>query len=244
MDESTGDRYAYVDGGGTAPRPADPSLVTTEGVAHSFVGWTAVAPEGWTFVNGNNTVDLAAFNASYRFDFDTPIDGPTTLVRRVGPRCDHGDAPKDRPGRCTAPAGAEFTLRRIQTEVMAGDGGYIFVPPVVDGEGNYPMDPNFPTRAVSTGEGGGGVFADLPAGYYLLTESQAPEGYNGIPQSVVLFLPYGDGEPGLYGSPTAQVNGAADEAGNLTVTVANTLRVQRYHHRAGQPHPLLYASGT
>lgn len=53
------------------------------------------------------------------------------------------------------------------------------------------MDPNFPARAVSTGEGGGGAFADLPAGYYLLTESQAPEGYNGIPQSVVLFLPYG-----------------------------------------------------
>ena len=123
----------------------------------------------------------------------------------------------------TAPtplAGTEFTLERLQAVVTGRlQSGYTYEL-TTDGEGNYLADGTFPTRSVTTDDAGGGSFENLPAGYYRLTERQAPAGYQGLEDEVILYAPYGS-QPELY-DPTGHPNvaGQAND-GDLTVTVRN-----------------------
>ena len=214
-----GNWYAYVDSGERAPQPADPSLVTEGGVAYAFVGWTATHPNEWTFVDEDKRVDLTTFDSTYRYDFTKPVTGPVTLYAVWDPDVTGVDLRKVN-GAGETLAGAEFTLQRVQSAVTAdGNGGYTFTQPVPEENGSYPLDGSFPLRTVTTGENGLGDFGDLPAGYYLLTETTPPTGCNGLSAPVLLFLPYGDGTPQVVGT-VPNVSGAGTEDG-LAVTVTN-----------------------
>ena len=119
-------------------------------------------------------------------------------------------------------AGASFTLERIQASVSAEDGGYTFTLPGQNPDGTWPLDASFPARSVTTDDTGGGAFENLPAGYYLLTETAAPEGYLALEGAAVLHLPYGEGTPEVVEAyRPAQVAGEPSDNG-LTVTVTNT----------------------
>ena len=216
------DWFAYVDLGGAAPRPADPSLVQS-GTAYAFVGWTATDPDGAGFIGPDGRVDLDEFNSAYCYSFTEPVDGPLRLYAVWDPDVTGVELYKT-DGGGTPLAGASFTLERVLTTVTAEDGGYTFDLPSPDAGGSWPIDPDFPARSLTTGGDGGGRFENLPAGYYLLTETQAPEGYGGLEGPALLFLPYGDGEPELA-LPADNVAGAA-EGGDLALTVVNVARYQ------------------
>ena len=75
---------------------------------------------------------------------------------------------------------------------------------------------------MTTDDTGGGAFENLPAGYYLLTETAAPAGYLPLDSAAVLHLPYGEGEPEVVEAyRPAKVTGTASDNG-LTVTATNT----------------------
>ena len=215
---------AYVDNGDPAPQPADPSLVTAEDVAYAFVGWTATKPgsDEWKqFVGADDRVDLDTFNNRFRYTFTDPVTGPLTLYAVWDP--DVTDVTLKKVNGGGEPlAGAFFTLERIQAEVTRQeDGGYTFTLPDQT-DGSWPLDASFPARSVTTDDTGGGAFENLPAGYYLLTETEAPEGYLELESAAVLHLPYGEGEPEVVETyRPAKVTGTASDNG-LTVTVTNT----------------------
>ena len=216
---------AYVDNGDTAPRPADPSLVTADGIAYAFVGWTATDPDSaeWDqFVGADGRVDLDTFDDRFRYTFTEPVTGPVTLYAVWDP--DVTDVTLEKVNGSGEPlAGASFTLERIQASVSAEGGGYTFTLPNKNEDGSWPLDASFPARSVTTDGNGGGAFENLPAGYYLLTETAAPEGYLELESAAVLHLPYGEGVPEVVAehSPAHQVAGKAS-GGDLTVTVTNT----------------------
>ena len=224
-DGDSGLWLAYVNSGDTAPPPADPSLVTVEDVAYAFVGWTATDPESddWDqFVGADGRVDLDTFDDRFRYTFTDPVTGPLTLYAVWDPDVT-GVALKKVNGGGELLAGASFTLERIQASVSAEDGGYTFTLPPRNEDGSWPLDASFPARSVTTDGNGGGAFENLPAGYYLLTETAAPEGYLDLEGAAVLHLPYGEGVPEVVAehSPAHQVAGKAS-GGDLTVTVTNT----------------------
>ena len=223
-DGDSGLWLAYVDSGDTAPRPADPSLVTVEDVAYAFVGWTATDPESddWDqFVGADGRVDLDTFDDRFRYTFTDPVTGPLTLYAVWDPDVT-GVALKKVNGGGELLAGASFTLERIQASVSAEGGGYTFTLPGQNPDGSWPLDASFPARSVTTDDTGGGAFENLPAGYYLLTETAAPEGYLDLEGAAVLHLPYGEGVPEVVAEHSpAQVAGEPSDNG-LTVTVTNT----------------------
>lgn len=213
--------FSYADRGGTLSPPPDPSLVTEQNVAHAFVGWTTEDPDSWTFEDEDNRIDLDEFER-YRYDFDTIVTEFLTLYAVWDP--DVTDVTLKKVNGSGEPlAGASFTLERIQAEVTRQeDGGYTFTLPDQT-DGSWPLDASFPARSVTTDGNGGGAFENLPAGYYLLTETEAPAGYLELESAAVLHLPYGEGVPEVVAehSPTHQVTGIAS-GGDLTVTVTNT----------------------
>lgn len=224
-DGDSGRWLAYVDSGDSAPRPADPSLVTAENVAYAFVGWTATDPESdeWDqFVGADGRVDLDTFDDRFRYTFTEPVTGPVTLYAVWDPDVT-GVTLKKVNGGGELLAGVSFTLERIQAEVTRQeDGGYTFTLPGQNPDGTWPLDASFPARSVTTDGNGGGAFENLPAGYYLLTETAAPEGYLALESAAVLHLPYGEGTPEVVETyRPAKVAGEPSDNG-LTVTVTNT----------------------
>lgn len=213
--------FSYADQGGTLSPPPDPSLVTEQNVAHAFVGWTTEDPDSWTFEDEDNRIDLDEFER-YRYDFDTIVTESLTLYAVWDP--DVTDVTLEKVNGSGEPlAGASFTLERIQASVSAEGSGYTFTLPDQSEDGTWPLDASFPARSVTTDGNGGGAFENLPAGYYLLTETAAPAGYLALESAAVLHLPYGEGEPEVVAehSPAHQVTGIAS-GGDLTVTVTNT----------------------
>ena len=213
--------FSYADQGGTLSPPSDPSLVTEQNVAHAFVGWTTEDPDSWTFEDEDNRIDLDEFER-YRYDFDTIVTGPVTLYAVWDPDVTGVTLEKVN-GSGEPLAGASFALQRIQAEVTRQeDGGYTFTLPAQNPDGSWPLDASFPARSVTTDGNGGGAFENLPAGYYLLTETDAPAGYLPLDSAAVLHLPYGEGEPEVVEAYSpAKVTGTASDNG-LTVTVTNT----------------------
>lgn len=213
--------YSYATAGQSAPRPADPTLVTVDGIAHSFIGWTTTDPDGAAFVGDDNRVDLVEFER-YRFDFSAPVTRSVTLYAVWDPdvttfellKTDTGDVPL---------TGAEFTLERLKASVTAnGSGGYDYELQV-DENGDYLPDETFVVRTVLTGQDGMGKFEHLPAGYYRLTETQCPEGYTGLSGPVILFAPY-QGEAYIASTQdAAYVSGTQTDDG-LLLTVQNILQ--------------------
>ena len=213
--------FSYADQGGTLSPPPDPSLVTEQNVAHAFVGWTTEDPDSWTFEDEDNRIDLDEFER-YRYDFDTIVTESLTLYAVWDP--DVTDVTLAKVNGSGEPlARASFTLERIQASVSAEGGGYTFTLPGQNPDGSWPLDASFPARSVTTDDTGGGAFENLPAGYYLLTETAPPAGYLPLDSAAVLHLPYGEGEPEVVAehSPAHQVTGKAS-GGDLTVTVTNT----------------------
>ena len=209
---------AYVTAGGLCPRPRDPVRVLPDGTAYSFLGWTALDPDLWPFVDGENRIDLVEFE-SYRFDFGQAIRAGTVLYAVWDPdvatiavrKTDTAD---------NALAGASFTLERLQSTVSGSpEAGYTYTL-VTDGSGAYVPDSAFPLRAVTSGSDGMGAFSNLPAGYYRLTETAAPIGYQGLPQPVLLFVPYG-GQPEVWDPEEHPHVVGIPEHGDLTVQVQN-----------------------
>lgn len=208
---------AYVSSGASVPQPADPSYVQSNGTAYSFVGWTDIHPDDWHFATDDNRIDLASFEA-YRYDFSKPITANTTLYAVWDPdvttflvfKTDTGTTPL---------AGAVFTLERLQATVSGNPtDGYTYT--LVEENGNYATDSSFVTRELTTEADGSLSFENLPAGYYRLTETAAPSGYQGLTQPIILFAPY-EGQPSLYEPADSPYVEAAELNGDLRVTVQN-----------------------
>lgn len=209
---------AYGAAGSSIPRPSDPVRVLDDGTAYSFIGWTDTDPKDWSFVDGKHRVDLVVFEA-YRFDFSQPLTKSTVLYAVWDPDVTVFEIRKTDTGN-TPLAGAEFTLERLQATVTGNpQDGYDYQL-VIDESGSYLPDESFPVRSFITGSDGLGAFEGLPAGYYRLTETTAPNGYQGLSQPVILFAPYG-GTPELYASQGAPYVQGTPQGGDLLVTVRN-----------------------
>ncbi len=213
---------AYVAQGQTAPLPQDPTLVTAEGMAYSFVGWTAQNPDEWQFTTGENQIDLAAFER-YRYRFDRPLTESVTLYAVWDPDVNtFGVYKTDADQADPVPlAGAAFTLERLLADVTGNSSGGYDYTLRTDENGAYLTDGSFAGRTLTSGADGRLVFENLPAGYYRLTETAHPAGYTGLSAPVILYAPY-KGEAWIYdpGENSGQVEGTTTE-GELTVTVRN-----------------------
>lgn len=209
---------AYVSAGGTCPQPQDPVRVLPDGTAYSFIGWTEHNPNDWTFVDGQKRVDLLEFER-YRFDFRQEIQAGTVLYAVWDPDVATVAIEKtDTSG--TALAGAEFTLERLQARVSGSpEAGYTYKL-VTDGNGAYIQDSTFAVRTLTSDADGAGAFANLPAGYYRLTETVAPDGYQGLSQPVIVFAPYG-GSPEVWEPTDHPYVDGTPANGDLTVQVQN-----------------------
>lgn len=209
---------AYGAAGSSIPRPSDPVRVLDDGTAYSFIGWTNTDPKDWSFVDGETRVDLVWFEA-YRFDFSQPLTKSTVLYAVWDPDVTVFEIQKT-DTRNTPLAGAEFTLERLQATVTGSpQNGYDYQL-VTDESGSYLPDESFPVRSFITGSDGLGAFEGLPAGYYRLTETTAPNGYQGLSQPVILFAPYG-GTPELYDPQDDPYVQGTPQGGDLLVTVRN-----------------------
>lgn len=209
---------AYGAAGSSIPRPSDPVRVLDDGTAYSFIGWTDTDPEDWLFVDGENRVDLVGFEA-YRFNFGQSLTENIVLYAVWDPDVTVFEIQKTDTGN-TPLAGAEFTLERLQATVTGNpQNGYVYQL-VTDGNGSYLPDESFPVRSFITGSDGLGAFEGLPAGYYRLTETAAPNGYQGLSQPVILFAPYG-GTPELYAPQDDPYVQGTPQGGDLLVTVRN-----------------------
>lgn len=214
--ESAPQWVAYVADGGMVPQPSDPSYVLSDGTAYSFIGWTDTDPDSWPFVGGDNRVDLVEFE-QHRFHFSQPITKSTVLYAVWDPDVTTFDIRKTDTQDKLLP-GAEFTLERLQATVTGNpQSGYNYELKT-DGEGKYIPDEHFAVRQITSDALGAGAFENLPAGYYRLTETRAPDGYTGLEDPVILFAPY-DGTPEIY-KPVPYVS-AAVQSGDLLVTVQN-----------------------
>lgn len=210
---------AYTAAGVAITQPSAPTFTASDGTAYSFIGWTATDPNGSGLIGENGRVDLVEFER-YRFDFEAGVTEDTTLYAVWDPDVTTFEILKTDTGD-RALAGAEFTLERLQATAAGNpQDGYTYTP-VKDDAGNYLTDGTFPARSFTTGESGTGTFSYLPAGYYQLTETQAPAGYMGLDEPVILFAPYGNAPPYIV-SPTATsaVTGTAVDT-TLTVQVRN-----------------------
>lgn len=210
---------AYTAAGVAITQPTAPTFTASDGTAYSFIGWTATDPNGSGLIGENGRVDLVEFER-YRFDFEAGVTEDTTLYAVWDPDVTTFEILKTDTGD-RALAGAEFTLERLQATAAGNpQDGYTYTP-VKDDAGNYLTDGTFPARSFTTGENGTGTFSYLPAGYYQLTETQAPAGYMGLDEPVILFAPYGNAPPYIV-SPTATsaVTGTAVDT-TLTVQVRN-----------------------
>ena len=209
---------AYVTADGVCPQPQDPSFVLPGGTAYSFIGWTATNPETWTFVDSEDRVDLVQFE-QYRFDFSQPIQAGTTLYAVWDP--DVTTVAIEKTDTAGIPlAGAGFTLERLQATVSGSpDTGYTYTL-VTDESGAYVVDGGFVPRTLVSGQDGLGAFANLPAGYYRLTETEAPAGYQGLTEPVILFAPYG-GEPIVWDPLDNPYVTGMPERGDLSVQIQN-----------------------
>ena len=230
---ATGRYAAYLTGDGWVPEPAsDPN--SPDGT-HAFVGWTTVVPNSdtWnTFVdtNGDGSVDLAEFER-HRYDFSTvhqadQDDPPIVLYAVWDPDVTTVEVVKVDSGTNAPLAGAGFTLYRYQQTVTANTetGGYEFQREK-NQYGQYILE-DTPVGTVTTDENGTARFANLAAGWYQLTETEAPAGYAPLSGAVVLFLPYGDGTPTIVTDESPPQVSKADSAEgvDLTVRVPNTVQ--------------------
>lgn len=208
---------AYVSSGASVPQPADPSYVQSDGTAYSFVGWTDIHPDDWHFAADDNRIDLAAFEA-YRYDFSSPVTEDVDLYAVWDPDVTTFAVSKTDTGT-TPLAGAVFALERLQATVSGNPtDGYTYT--LVEENGNYATDSSFVTRELTTEADGSLSFENLPAGYYRLTETAAPSGYQGLTQPIILFAPY-EGQPSLYEPADSPYVEAAELDGDLQVTVRN-----------------------
>lgn len=230
---------AYVALGQTAPQPENPTLVTGDGIAYSFVGWTAENPDNWDFTAEGDRIDMAAFEP-YRYRFDQPLAESVTLYA-VWDRDVHTfhiyktDADQTDPSPL---AGASFTLERLLADVTANaSGGYDYTLRT-DETGAYLPDGSFAGRTLTSDAAGKLAFHNLPAGYYRLTETAAPEGYTGLSGPVILYAAYGGG--GRIENEedwSGQVRGEVVD-GDLTVTVRN---VSQYSLTIDAPASITFA---
>ncbi len=216
--QGNGQYLTYAARGERASQPSDP-VFDGGGAAYSFLGWSQTDPAQFTGENGR--VDIVAFQSRYQFDFTLPLTQSTVLYAVWDPDVTTFAVHKTDAGAQPQPlAGAQFTLERLQASVTAApEGGYDYQL-TLDPETGQPVpDSSFPVRSLTTGADGLGLFSNLPAGYYRLTEASPPEGYAPAADSVLLYAPYA-GQPGLV-ADVPGVSGEADGS-RLDLTVENT----------------------
>ena len=210
--------HTYAAAGTAIPQPSSPTFMVPDGTAYSFIGWTATNPDESDFIGGDGRVDLVTFE-HYRFDFAKGIAQDTTLYAVWDPDVTTFEIVKTDTGSRRL-AGAAFTLERLKAAVTGNpDSGYTY--DLIQENGAYVVDSSFPVRTITTGQTGTGTFSYLPAGYYQLTEIQAPAGYTGLEEPVILFAPYGDGSPSIFSpAENGAVTGTPDGT-SLTIQVRN-----------------------
>ncbi len=210
--------FAYIDAGQTAPVPTDPTYELDDGTAYSFIGWTDIHPDDWSFTTQEKRIDLEAFEAC-RYDFRQPVTQSMRLYAVWDPDVTTFSLSKTDTGGSPL-SGAAFTLERLRATVTGNpDGGYTYTPEN-DDTGQHIPDTSFVVRTMVSDADGTLDFSNLPAGYYRLTETAAPDGYTGLGGPVILYAPYG-GQAELYSNPYPSHVSAVSQGGDLILTVQN-----------------------
>ncbi len=213
----------YLASGNACPQPSDPAYVLSDGTAYSFIGWTDVNPEQWEFVDEESRVNLEQF-AQYRFTFTQSISEDTVLYAVWDPDVTTFDIRKT-DTKAVPLSQADFTLERLKATVTGNpDTGYVYQLET-DTTGSYLPDDTFSVQMQTSGQDGTLAFVNLPAGYYRLTETKAPDGYQGSSQPVILYAPYG-GTPEIYEPLDHPLIDGQTDNGDLIITVQN---IPQYH---------------
>lgn len=170
-----------------APEPQfAPAYTAQDGITHTFIGWTKFKPSLHSEYIEKHHINLDKFE-KYRYDFNqtVPKDELLTLYAVWDPPVFSFDAHKTDTSDLPI-AGAEFSLERIQSKLENGK----IVPVMLNGQ--YQIETHFPERRFHSDVDGIIHFEYLRMGYYRLTETSVPSGYekpSHIKEIILAYLP-------------------------------------------------------